>query len=144
MKTKLKFSARLIIFIGMLSTLLPFVNTISGYSETRKAITGVQMLRKFTLEFTKVEPNLLLIAALILGLVAIVLSALKKDKQGGVAALLSVGLLLLFKLTFKIYYDVETYNPVPDVRFRFGWYITIICIAVGAVILFLRDKNSTD
>ena len=141
---------KLLLIIGMACFIFPFATVSCG--DVTASVSGLEAMTSLTMQdnldvyVSDRAPNLFLIIAFVLGIVAVYKTRAKSIK--GTAATATVGsvCLLLFRTSFVSYYDLGDYINLVTLEFRWGWILSILTYAVAAVLSWLhhlQEKNVT-
>lgn len=152
--------AKIALLVSLICFFFPFVTVSCTYSgeETKSTYSGFSLMTKIGTDDDELfesgsadaddySVNVFLIVAFASSALALVLLLAKvSGKVPGILSTVSAVSLLLFMVTFKLYYhfsDLEEYAKYVEVENRFGLILCLICVILAAILSFL-DKKKKD
>ena len=141
---------KLLLVIGMVCFIFPFATVSCG--DITASVSGLEAMTSLTMQdnldvyVSDRAPNLFLILAFVLGIVAVYKTQAKSIKGTAATATVGTVCLLLFRTSFVSYYDLGDYINLVTLEFRWGWILSILTYAVAAVLSWLhhlQEKNVT-
>lgn len=132
---------KLLLIISLVCFIFPFATVSCG--DISASVSGLEAMTSLTLQddldvyVSDRTPNSFLIIAFVLGVAAVCKVQGKSIKGSAIMATLGAICLLLFRFSFVSYYDLENYIDFVTLEFRWGWILSILSYATGAVLAWL-------
>lgn len=146
--------AKVFLLVGMVCFLFPFAMVSCSGEEVAKA-NGIELMTSITMQdeigFDEdTAPNPYLIISFVLGAVGFACLFKKTQENKMLIASGGCGLgaavfLLVFRSTFRKFYDLTGYESMITVEFLWGWILSLISFIVGgcmAIISYYLDTQA--
>ena len=133
---------KLLLIIGMVCFIFPFATVSCG--DVSASVSGFEAMTSLTMQdnldvyVSDRAPNLFLIITFICGVIAVYKVRAKPIKGTAVTVTVGAVCLLLFRISFVSYYDLEDYIDFVTLEFRWGWIISFLTYAAATVLAWLN------
>ena len=133
---------KLLLVIGMVCFIFPFATVSCG--DVSASVSGFEAMTSLTMQdhldvyVSDRAPNLFLIITFICGVIAVYKVRAKPIKGTAVTVTVGAVCLLLFRISFVSYYDLEDYIDFVTLEFRWGWIISFLTYAAATVLAWLN------
>lgn len=148
----LRHGARIAILCALIMFFMPFMlvsctetddsETYSGVELTLCSTEGDSLIGLGEIDEEELSPNIWLIAACAFGTAAFVILFVKKSKFiPALLSVLSAVMLVIFRATFVIYYNLEEFEEMLDIKTQWGYVLCLLLMITGAVLCCIPQKN---
>ena len=152
----LRLIAKVCVLIALVAFFLPFVSVSCTQEKSiEEKYSGFRMMFSIEKKDDDVaknadsdpKPNIFLLVAFAGGVATAVILFRKSDKKSlktaSIISAVSAAALLLFRMTFRSYYDIpEQYSEYIKVKTKFGLILCILLMLATAAACFLELKNA--
>ena len=133
---------KLLLIISLACFIFPFATVSCG--DVSASVSGFEAMTSLTMQdnldvyVSDRAPNLFLIITFICGVIAVYKVRAKPIKGTAVTVTVGAVCLLLFRISFVSYYDLEDYIDFVTLEFRWGWIISFLTYAAATVLAWLN------
>lgn len=148
---KIRLAVKVLFIVGLVCFVFPYILVSCSGEEIE--FSGMELMTKITfneeLEVEDDDPyNYYLIGAFVLGVIGLICAAKaemwdKKMVGAAVCGLCGVILLIIFRVTFLEFYELDGYGDRIELEVRWGWVLTVLAYIGASVCAMVYQKMNS-